>query len=146
MVGRWVKAFVCLFVCKICISRKMFVYNIIMFKSRRFGHVCTFYIYIKIWILCIWCYIRVFQYLYYIIILNLVPSNTVVKITIMYLKSSDSKSHGEWWYPHLRVANTKLSFKTSFEGLFTQGTWIIYTEYCKLIIQFSVTIWAIEPF
>ena len=44
-------------------------------------------------------YIRVFQHLYFIIILNLVllflMSITVVKITIMYLKSSDSESHGE---------------------------------------------------
>ena len=34
---------VCWFGCKICISRQMFVYNIIMFKSRRFVHVCIFY-------------------------------------------------------------------------------------------------------
>ena len=40
----------------------------------------------------------------------------------MYLKCSDNESFGEWRYPHLRVANTKLYLKTSFGGLFTQGT------------------------
>ena len=48
---------VCLFVCKICISRKMFVYNIIMFK---FGHVCTFYIYISRYEYCAFGVIYVF--------------------------------------------------------------------------------------
>ena len=75
---------VCLFVCKICIiiSRQMFVYNITMFKSRRFVHV-SYYTFISRYEYCTFLYIRVFQHLYYIIIFNLVllflMSNTVVK-------------------------------------------------------------------
>ena len=42
------------FVCQICISRQMFVYNIIIFISRRFVHVCILYIhtYISIYEYC----------------------------------------------------------------------------------------------
>ena len=76
---------VCLFVCKICIiiSRQMFVYNITMFKITE---VCPcmhiIYLYQDMNIVHL-LYIRVFQHLYFIIILNLVllflMSITVVK-------------------------------------------------------------------
>ena len=52
---------VCLFVCQICISRQMFVYNIIMFISRKFVHVCILYIYIYIYI---YTYIHISRYEY----------------------------------------------------------------------------------
>ena len=60
----------------------MFVYNITMFKSRRFVHV-SYYTFISRYEYCTFLYIRVFQHLYFIIIFNLVllflMSNTVDK-------------------------------------------------------------------
>ena len=48
---------------------------------------------------------------------------------------------GEWWYPRLRAANTKLFLK-SFGGLFTQGT-DIYQTWNQIIYLYKI---VISPF